>query len=313
MQTKRQYIKLENLVFNPDNVRLVNNGDHLLESIKEEGIKKPLLIEEREDKFVVIQGNCRLDALNKLAKLEGFDFKASFPKGVPCDLVTSYDSDLERASVVCDHGEVRPLSSVFELILSVEVFLKWEPALKRNVLISRLANSLDLVFPLRNNKVLEKLRLAKEAGVKEYMQELVKVRTGVAQQLLQAAKGPLVIKEHYKALAMGEASPLPLTREQVGKLYSAHLQDQEIKDNGLCPYNRSNYGPNVLEMIKAIRESNATKEANASERALKPKALPASTIKTIQSGAQSMTLKKILGAILGEVQLDWGELDKALE
>jgi hypothetical protein len=314
MKTKRIYLKLENLRQNEDNPRLSENttGEHLLESIMLEGIRDPLLIEKNGNFWTILQGNNRFAACVFIEKLpkEECDFKALFPKGLPCDEVQEWDDANERARVITDHGSVAGLRNVLELCLSTEVLIKSNPALTRGQLVSQLANSIDSLFPLRNAAVLSKLAKAKEKGNKEYMKELIAVRAGVAQMLLQVARGPLLAKEYFLAIARNEVPLVALTREQIGKLYGAHLQDMALKgEDGTSPWSRSNYGPNVLEYIELIKGSNETKASSAAERASKPKPMTATVLKAIQTGAQSKVMKRVLGAMLGELTLDWQQLD----
>lgn len=304
MQTSNKTISLSSLVASPENPRLITTGEHLIESILAEGLNTRLLCEAEGEKFIIRQGNSRFNALKSIEKGMPARFAELFPRGVPCT-VAVFDTPEERALAICDHGLVRPLNTVAELILSTRVLMRAKPSLSRNELISRLANSLDLVFPIRQPDTLKKLALAKEKGPIEYAKELGNVRAGVAQLLIAGATGPAIIEEYFLAIAREEIPKIALTREQIGNLAKAQGEDYSLKDaTGICPFSRTQYGPNVTACINGIIERNAVKDGKAVERKAEPKPISKADLEALSKIAESKILKLILAICSGLLPMD---------
>lgn len=312
MQTSNKTLSLDLLVQNPENPRLEKaTGAHLLSAILSEGLLTRLLVEPHGDKYLVLQGNNRTGALTTIQATEPERFKELFPRGVPCTIVEKWESDYERATLINDQGLVKPLTTIYEAGLATRIFMRAKPSITSGELVDKLAHTLDMVFPIRQQETLLKLSAARDNGT--YAKELHAVRRGVIQLLQAIALGPKLVEQYYYAVAKGEVPEVPLTREQVASLMKAHNADLAIKDEtGICPFSRVNYGPNVLETIETIKVKNVIKATGAEERANLPKPLSKTELEAINKTLTSRTMKQIFSHILGLAKFDLGAIDEYL-
>lgn len=293
INTKRAFFTLAELVANPDNVRLTNNGDHLLESIFETGLETPLMVESINGVNTVIKGNCRLTAINTLKEMDEARFKVLFPKGIPTDLIQDELSPLDRAILIADHGTVKGLASPYELALSSNLI--FHAGKNEGEVVAILSSSIDQVYPLRGAKTLNKLSEARKMGPKAHLDELKKVRRGLTQYLKAIAYGPVISLEYLKACAMGEPH-YKITQYDTSNLAKAQKDDFNIKgEHGVTPYTRSEYGPNVQAIIDLL----ANKEASVKDTGPKMKSFK--DIQALAELAESKAVKTVLAWVLGAV------------
>jgi hypothetical protein len=255
MKQKRQSVMLESIVLG-ENVRLKNDGSHLVPSILDIGLTDPLWVQQLDDgNFDLKRGFLRTHAITLIRDNYPDEYKRLFGKGITC-IVVSDGTAADYARIHVDQGNQQPLTHKFEIQLSANML--FAAGLTERQVAVHLAGLLDRISPLKA-EVLEDLAKARESqGEDAYQQRYAEARRGIVQSLKQLWQSPsrvLDAQRYAATMKLPEwaesARQVPiLTTKQITALAKAHNEDLLVldEDTKLPKYDQENPGPSFLNL-----------------------------------------------------------------
>lgn len=227
----------------------------LVPSIRERGLDKPLLVRIHptiKDHFEIAQGHRRFAALNAIEQTAVESFKAHFPKGIPCEVMSKDTTQQDFILAVADHGESRGLTTDYELYMLAKLLFK--AGCTREGAILKMASVLNTAKPFKKpeltQKVNEYLRQMEDLTLPvrdrakaevEYEDLVTKARTGLMQRYQAIFQMPEIVEATYQFVCTGVkrpgfeqvTMPAKFTESHIKKLYAekdGYLRDVKNGD-----------------------------------------------------------------------------------
>lgn len=319
-----------------DNPRVPNSAalEALRASIAADGLHDPLVVWDNpnpnnpEQRYEVLKGNRRTEAINLIATFDPATFEEHFPGGkIPAEVHTGL-TDEEALEIKLDHGTQLGLSNWYELYMSCVLHLRarggsWKRA--EAPIVKACRTIFDRVKPLsgkakdRTNKLLKAIEDARKANdlralalaEKEAEKDYFDTRRGMIQTIHAVSVCPTIVEDsrylQYVGTVPGgrELDDLipTLSDKEIKKLKKAHDLDldetnPENMEDGVCKYDRSVPGPAFWKQWNEIK---AAKAAASESTAPRPKALSAKAMLDMTkdgsalSKARTLTLRQCAG------------------
>lgn len=271
MKRKETRIPFENIE-RAWNVRLIEDGSHLVDSICDIGLQQPIVVNGDNGTTTIIQGHLRMDGIRRIKEDFPEKFEALFGSGVPCVVITGA-SDRELALLHIDHGTITTLTRDYEIAVAFQRL--FQVGLTQEDAANHMSALLDSSRPVKGERLIELRKIREEQGEVAYRQEYGKYRRGTTQFFHSLAHCPESVMDALRyydteELPDGVASieELPrITKASVKKFYDGFLEDLKIKDlRGLPTHTRENPGPNFrrvweeqVEMANDARNKTETR------------------------------------------------------
>lgn len=236
-KTQRQLIS--DLKINPDNPRIDYDVDGMIASYRHKGfvIGAPVTVSKQKDgTLLVLRGNRRVSAAQKMAEIDPDGFKKVFPDGkIPCVVLTDL-SRAEEGAVLIDHGreldrrKLSPREEVRAIKVLIRAGVKGRDAIAR---------ALDLVTRSVNEK----------DG-----KEIEKVRGSYVQPRLNLLALPAVIQERYLSeSSMFDGENTVLKQSSIAPLFTAMGEDRKAGEIGT-----DGFGPRLRAAWETLLATPAT-------------------------------------------------------
>lgn len=299
---KIQYIDIDKLQPCEENPREILDEYALVPSIREQGIKVPLVVLPLGDgNYKIARGHRRRAAAKRIQTGSPEVFAKRFPKGLPCEVLPKDTSPVDFALTVADHGESRGLTTDWELYMLCRLYTK--AGLTRKDVVINMASLLNVAKPMRDAdqlaKVNELLTIIRDGDTREsvraeleYEELMIKQHTGIVQRFQSISKMPALAEAAFQYTCTGEvpdgykAEELPkLKGDSYKKLYSkkdGYLKDVENGDTKDHPL----FNARVKDMI----EEQANKKSNPSRKSRSRK-----EVVEVKDGMDSGIAKTVLG------------------
>lgn len=236
-KTQRQLIS--DLKINPDNPRIDYDVDGMIASYRHKGfvIGAPITVSKQKDgTLLVLRGNRRVSAAQKMAETDPDGFKKVFPDGkIPC-VVLSDLSRAEEGAVLIDHGreldrrKLSPREEVRAIKVLIRAGVKGRDAIAR---------ALDLVTRSVDEKT---------------GKETEKVRGSYVQPRLNLLALPAVIQERYLTeSSMFDGENTVLKQATIAPLFTAMGEDRKAGEIGA-----DGFGPKLKAAWETLLATPAT-------------------------------------------------------
>ena len=278
------------------NMRLKEEGSHLIQSILDTGLQTPIVVKPNEsgDGYVIIQGHLRTDALRRIKDTYPEKFNALFGTGVPAVIVTGA-SERELALLHIDGGTIRTLSGSWEIAQCFQrLFGCGVTEAEASNHMAELLNNYRPMKPERAREI-EELREAKgpaaaydayaeyRRGLTQFFKQIVGCPTQVMDALKYADDGVLPSWAADK-----EAIP-KISKANVKKLYDAHLEDLKVKDErGLPKYTLDDPGPEFLRAWSDAVEATQNKKTETRTKAWSGQMMKDQSNKFVSDGFRAL-------------------------
>lgn len=270
---KIQNIAIEKLLPCEENPRIVLDEYALVPSIREQGIKVPLVVLPLPDgNYKIARGHRRRAAAWRIKTNSPDIYDLRFPNGLPCEVLSKDTTPAQFALIVADHGESRGLTNDVELYMLCSLFIK--AGYKRNDIVINMATLLNVAKPMRDAeklaKVNELLKTIDTGSVRdsvraqiEFEEMMIAQHTGVIQRFQSIHAMPPIAEAGFRYACTNvvpdgfKAEELPkLKGDNYKLLYSE--KDGYLKDvkNGQADTHPL-FNARVAEMIE---KQNSTKE-----------------------------------------------------
>ena len=215
-----------------ENVRLANryNLPPLMEDIRMNGLKNPIMVYLDGKEYPVLQGHRRLKAIILLQQTDPKRFAELFPEGIPC-IVRKVSGAKDIARLKVDHGNELSLNDPFELYKCAK-FL-FDAGFGEKEVIIELRGLAERQSPMKAEREREIANLPTQ---KDKDKAYFEYRRGLIQGLHNIARCPFIVEAALEFKATGEEVKgyenqfLPkLTMSQVSRLWKAFQEDGEVE------------------------------------------------------------------------------------
>lgn len=303
------YLKQEKLVPCVDNPREKLDEYSLVPSIREFGIKVPLLVMDNGDgTYTIAKGHRREKAARRIKDGNPKVYEARFPKGIPCEVMPKDTSPLDFALAVADHGESRTLTTDWELYMLARLLTK--AGLNRQAVIIEMASLLNVAKPNRDAewtatvndlfKTIDDPDADVRESVKaemEYEKMVVTQHTGVIQRFQSIAKMPAKVEAAFQYTCTGVV-PEGYKAEELPKLKGDTYKQLYVEKDGYLK-DIKNGETEKFPLFEArwaeLIEKQATAKSGTTRKSRSRKEVAAT-----RDGMQSGIAKQILGYACNE-------------
>lgn len=298
-----QVIKLDKIIVDLEHQpRESTDGTRLVSSISNVGLQEPLEVQLVKDgntkSYLVLCGNCRYDAIQKIKVNDKPKFKFLFSDGVPCRVYTKL-TDKEAMVIRMDHS----LDTTKELLTSkIEAYNAccslFQVGYKEIEVAAICGELIASIFSPKTQLVERRQEIANASSDKERISIMFQWQRGNIQYLKVLSNAPDCLIEHWKAQQHGEKGLTRKDYNALGKLHLKEIEDDMAMGEQMVGYNRTTPGTEFKSAWKEALD-NMGKKKSTSESA--ESVLKASELKDICKAAQSKGIRAMFLAASGNV------------